>query len=105
MLLNRLGGDLVGEGADLELVVAKEVGVVGGGEVGGQLVDLGLDRLADGSREVLDRGLLLGRQRCGWHGRTPVPGSDSPQRSLISLLCTKIPPTFKTPTVGNSSRH
>src|SRR5512135_3294679 len=31
------------------------------------------------------------------------PGSDSPQRAPISPLCTKIPPTFKTPTGGSMS--
>ncbi len=31
-----LCGDLQGDGADLELVAAEEVGVVGGGEVGGE---------------------------------------------------------------------
>ena len=103
-LLEGLGGALVGEDADLELVVAEEVGVVGGGEVGGQLVNLGLDRLAEGLSKVLDLGLVLGCPRCGWQGRTPVPGSDSPQRSRISLVCTKIPPTFKTPTAARMWR-
>jgi len=62
VLLDRLGGDLVGEGADRELVLAEEVGVVGGGEVGGELADLGVDGLADLLGECLDVGLLIGRQ-------------------------------------------
>jgi hypothetical protein len=61
VLLEGLGGDLVGQGADLELVIAEEVGVVGGGEVGGEFADLGVDGFADGSGEFLDLGLLLGR--------------------------------------------
>src|SRR5262245_2342071 len=95
VLLDRLGGDLVGDRAELELVLSEQVGIVGGGEVGGQLVDLGIDGLADGSREVLDLGLLCGRQRCGRHRWTPVPGPGFPRRSPFSLLCTKIPPTFE----------
>ena len=61
VLLEGLGRDLVGEGTDLELVVAEEMGVVGGGEVGGEFVDLGVDRFADGFGEVLDLSSLLGR--------------------------------------------
>src|SRR5690348_9229355 len=48
VLLDRLGGDLLGEGADLELVPPEQVGVVGRGEVGGEFADLGVDGLADG---------------------------------------------------------
>jgi hypothetical protein len=59
--LDGLGGDLVGEGADLELVVAEEVGVVGADEVGGELADLGVDGLVDLPGELLDVGLLVGR--------------------------------------------
>ena len=51
----------MGQGADLEFVVAEDVGIVGGDEVGGQFVDLGVDGLSDGSGEVIDLGLLLGR--------------------------------------------
>jgi hypothetical protein len=47
--------------ADSEFVVAEDVGIVGGGEVGGQLVDLGVDGLTDSSGEVIDFSLLLGR--------------------------------------------
>jgi hypothetical protein len=61
VLLDRLGGDLVGEGADLEFVLSEEMGVVGGGKVGGQFADLGVDGLADGLGEILEFGLLLGR--------------------------------------------
>ena len=39
MLLDRFGGDLVSEGADRELIVAEEVGIVGGGEVGLEKVE------------------------------------------------------------------
>src|SRR3954469_23820400 len=67
MLLDGLGGDLVGEGADLELIVAEEVGVVGGGEVGGEFIELGVDGLADGLGQVVDLGLLLRRWGCRWH--------------------------------------
>jgi hypothetical protein len=59
MLLEGLGGDLVGDGADLEFVVAEEVGVVGGQEVGGELVDLGSDGVVDLGGEPLDVGPLL----------------------------------------------
>ncbi len=59
-LFDGLGGDLVGEGADAEFVVAEDMGLVGVGEVGGEFVDLGVDGLSDGSSEVIDLGLLLG---------------------------------------------
>ena len=88
------------QGAELELVVSEEVGVVGGGEVGRQLCDLGVDGLAAGLRVVVEFGLLLGRQGCGRPSWTPVPAPGSPQKSSTSLLCTKIPPTFKTPTAA-----
>ena len=55
----------MGEGADPEFVVAEDVGIVRGGEVGGQFVDLGVDGLTDGSGEVIDFSLLLRRQGCG----------------------------------------
>jgi hypothetical protein len=58
--LDGLGGDLVRQGADRELVVAEEVGVVGGEEVGGQLVDLGGDGRMDLASESLDLGSLVG---------------------------------------------
>jgi hypothetical protein len=58
----------------VELVVAEEVGIVGGRQVGGQFVNLGLDRLVEGSGEVRNLGRFLRRQGCGGHGRTPVPG-------------------------------
>jgi hypothetical protein len=58
-LLDGLGGDPVGQGADLEFSVAEEVGIVGVGELGGELVDLGGDGLLDGAGEVIDLGLLL----------------------------------------------
>ena len=74
VLLEGLGGDLVGRGADLELVVAEEVGIVGGGKVGGEFVDLGVDGLADLPGKLINVGLLLGRQWCRWHDWTPVPG-------------------------------
>jgi len=64
-LLKRLGGDLEREGADLELVVAEDVSVVGRGEVGGEFADLGLDGLADGLGKILDLGLLFERKGCG----------------------------------------
>jgi hypothetical protein len=80
VLFDRLGGDLVRQGTDLELVVAEEVGIVGGGEVGGQFADLGVDGLADRSGEILDLGLLLGGQRGRRPGRTPIPGPDFPEQ-------------------------
>ena len=48
------------DGADLELVVAEDVGIVRGGEVGSEFADLGVDGLTDGSGEVIDFSLLLG---------------------------------------------
>ena len=95
MLLDGLGGDLVGEGADLELVVAEEVGIVGGGEVGGQFADLGVDGLADGSGEVLDLGLLLGRSGVRWHGGLRFRGSGFPQKSPPSPLVYKNSTNFQ----------
>src|SRR5262249_17307616 len=81
--------------------------VIGGGEIGGQLVDLGIDGLADGPGEILDRGILLRRQGCGRHGRTPVPGSSFSQPSPFSRFCTKIPPTSEQPSASpaNSRIH
>lgn len=62
MLLDGLGSEPLGRGADLELVVTEEVGIVGGGEVGGKFADLGVHCLADGSGEFVDLSLLLGRK-------------------------------------------
>jgi hypothetical protein len=45
--LDGLGGDLVSEGTDPELVVAEEVGVVGIYEVGGEFADLGINGLVN----------------------------------------------------------
>ena len=61
MPLDGLGGDLVGQGTDLELVVTEEVGVIGGEEVGGEFADLGVDGLVNLPGELLDVGLLVGR--------------------------------------------
>jgi hypothetical protein len=60
MPLDGLGGDLVSEGTDLELVVAEEVGIVGGDEVGGEFANLGVDGLVNLLGELLDVGLLVG---------------------------------------------
>jgi hypothetical protein len=59
VLLDGLGGDPVRDRADRELVGPEEVGVVGGGEVGGQFVDLSVNDLAGGLSEVLYLDLLL----------------------------------------------
>ncbi len=59
-LCEGLGGNLVGEGANPEFVVAEDVGIVGGGEGGSEFADLGVNGLMDGSGEVIDLGLLLG---------------------------------------------
>jgi hypothetical protein len=75
VLLDGLGGDLVRQGADGELVLAEEMRVVGGGEVGGQFADLGVDGLSDGLGERVDLRLLLGVLRCRRHGGTPLPGN------------------------------
>ena len=48
--------------------------------------DLGVDGLADGLVEVLDLGLLLGRQGCGRHGWTPFPGRVFLNKSAIPLV-------------------
>jgi hypothetical protein len=91
-----LGGDLEGEGPGVELVVPEEVGVVGPGEVGRQLGDLGLDGFADGPLEVVDLGLLLGTDGSGRHGKAPPGMSGFLPLSPIGPSCTKIPPTFVT---------
>ena len=52
--LEGLSGDAVCDGADAELVVAEEVGVVRGGEVLRQFADLGVDGLADYLLQILD---------------------------------------------------
>jgi len=98
VLLVGLGGDLQGDGADLEFVVAEEVGVVGVGEVGGQFADLGLDGLANGPLQLVDLGLLIGTDGWGRHRKAPPGRSGFPPLSPIGPLCTKIPPTFVTPT-------
>ena len=49
------------EAADREFVVAEDVGIVRGGEVGSEFADLGVDGLTDSSDEVIDLSLLLGR--------------------------------------------
>ena len=97
-LLDRLGGDLVSNIADLELVVTEDVGVVGGGEVGGQLADLSIDCFADGSGEILNLGPLLGREWIRRHGRLPFQRTGFHAAAHSRRLCTKIPPTLVTPT-------
>ena len=59
-LFDGLGGHLVRESADCELVVTEDVAIVRGGEVGSEFADLGVDGLTDGSGEVIDFSLLLG---------------------------------------------
>jgi hypothetical protein len=59
VLFDGHGGDLVDQRTDLELVLAKEAEIVGGGEVGGQFVDLSVNDLAGGLSEVLYLDLLL----------------------------------------------
>ena len=63
-----LAAILWARGADLELVVAEEMGVLGGGQVGGQFADLTVNGLVNSSGQVLDLGLLRGRQGCRCHG-------------------------------------
>src|SRR5947209_8785598 len=65
----------MGQGTDLELVGAEEVGVVGGGEVGGQFVEFGVDGLADLPGESLDVGPLLGWQGLRGHDGLRSSGS------------------------------
>ena len=95
MVRDRFGGDLVGEGANLELVVAEEVGVVRSREVRGQLADLAVDGLVDRLGQVLDLGLLLRRKGRRCHGASGASGGFS-SKGTAAPLCTKIPPTFKT---------
>jgi hypothetical protein len=59
------------------LIVAEEVGIVGGSEVGRQFTDLGLDGLANSFFEVIDLGSLLGRDGRGRHGWAPLGGQVS----------------------------
>jgi hypothetical protein len=59
VLFDGHGGDLVDQRTDLELVLAKEAEIVGGGEVGGQFVDLSVNDLTGGLSEVLYLDLLL----------------------------------------------
>lgn len=73
MLLDGLGGDFVRQGAHVKLVLAEEVGIVGGGEVGSEFADFGVDGLADGLGQCVDFRLFLGGKGCRSHGRTPVP--------------------------------
>jgi hypothetical protein len=63
--LEGLGGDLVGEVADRELVGAEEVLVVGSDEGAGEFLDLGVGGLADGLREGLGFGELIGGELGG----------------------------------------
>src|SRR5262249_29221811 len=91
---DRLGGDLVGEGADPELVLAEAVGIIGGGEIGGEFADLAVDSFVDGSGEILDLGLLRGRQGGRCHGGLRCRGGFSSGFTAIALV-DKISPTFK----------
>jgi hypothetical protein len=96
VLFQGLGGDLVGQVAQLELVGPEEVLVVGADQQAGECIDLCLGGLADGLRQGLGLGDFLGRQRRRRHDRllgTKLPFLTSGQRPP---LCTKIPPTFKT---------
>src|SRR5207248_11781372 len=86
VLLDRPGGDLVGQSADLELVLAEEVGIVRGGEVGGEFADLAVDGFVNGSGQILDLGLLLGRQGCRCHGGLPCRGGFSSELTAIALV-------------------
>jgi len=68
VLLEGAGGDLVGKVAELELVVAKEMLLVGGDEGAREFVDLGSGSGTDGLGQGLSFSEFLGRERGRRHG-------------------------------------
>ena len=102
VLLDRLGRDLVGQGADRELVLAEEVGIIGGSQVGGEFADLAVDGFMNGPGQILISACFSGDRGVDAMVASSADGA-SPQNSQPSPLCTKIPPTFKTPTVFANS--
>lgn len=63
VLFEGLGGDLVGQVAEFELIGAEEVLVVGGDEGACHLVEFGVGSLAESLGQSLNGGEFLGRQR------------------------------------------
>lgn len=101
MQLIGAGGDEVGEVAEAQLGVAEEGSVGGGGEGAGDLGDEVVGALADGVGEFLGEGLLLGSELRRGHGASLATRAVDFWPSGRSVpLCTKIPPTVETPTLG-----
>src|SRR5271157_2892691 len=89
-LLDRLRGDPVSKGADLELVVAEDVGVVSAGEIGGEFANLVIDGLADCLGEVLDLVTSLRRRWGRRHGASIPKGVDFPSAAHFPCCVQKI---------------
>src|SRR5271157_2188235 len=102
-LLDRLRGDPVSKGADLELVVAEDVGVVSAGEIGGEFANLVIDGLADCLGEVLDLVTSLRRRWGRRHGASIPKGVDFPSAAHFPCCVQKIhqlsrrPPNWRAP--------
>ena len=93
------GGDEQGEVTQLQLGVAEEGGVGGGGEGAGDLGDKVIGALADGAGEFLGEGLLVGGELLRRHGISLATREvDFWPRGRLVPLCTKIPPTVEMPT-------
>src|SRR5208337_1093227 len=89
-LLDRLRGDPVSKGADLELVVAEDVGVVSVGEIGGEFANLVIDGLADCLGEVVDLVTSLRRRWGRRHGASIPKGVDFPSAAHFPCCVQKI---------------
>jgi hypothetical protein len=91
------GGDEVGEVAELQLGVAEEGGVGGGGEGACDLGEEVIGALADGVSEFLGEGLLLGGELGKGHEASLATRAvDFWPIGRSVPLCTKIPPTVET---------
>src|SRR5579885_1239790 len=94
MLAVGFGGDAVAEGADGELGVAAEGGVVGGDEGAGNGEDVVVAGLGDGLRQLLGLGFLSVRERF-LHGRFSDRGGGFFSKTLLPRLVYKNSTNFR----------
>src|SRR5579884_889847 len=94
MLAVGFGGDAVAEGADGELGVAEEGGVVGGDEGAGNGEDVVVAGLGDGLRQLLGLGFLSVRERF-LHGRFSDRGGGFFSKTLLPRLVYKNSTNFR----------
>jgi hypothetical protein len=94
------GGDAVGEVAELQLGVAEEGSIGGGGEGACDLGDEVVGALADGIGEFPGEGFLLGGELGQGQGAfLATRAVDFWPKGRSVPLCTKIPPTVETSTL------